>query len=547
MKPNKKTPIIIIGTILILVIFFFTFIQQTVFQDRQLAFSFNQIYGRYDIDFDPPQIFEKNELGESTARRQTFSNVAILGEYKIVQSKKASHTTFIDKCKTLPPNAIKTEKTRIDEDGCQRWTYYVQSEGVRLQFGLSPSGTCPTKCIRAGYAGSLKEERDVDRGIMFCTCYKEQKFEDFGGIETIKQDPIQDCWFNATIYKNNKIVKEIEWTRQTSVQWEDNGFFATFNQNSVYHYPKECLRLNSNYYYQIPKDSIKLEVVPVSQFIFQGRDYVAKVKITNNWKPVKANLSVLFRIPTTIGDAKAIQSQIVNIPLGTSEHEYTIPTKQVTDRIFATPEILIFEPTTSFSGVNTACFGDSYPRDVKQCKQLDIAIIEGETVETQILSQTYIKYDGDECKSLYGYEPNSLKTFCIRADLGNLSCIQRGCPTFDINGNPSDYVCSGSGICEEVLFYGECKTDADCTAHNAVCELDTVSGSKACVREEIVEKIKEIDTPVYIEKKLTCEEFNPCPDNYECQDKDNLIQCMAQEKRCGFFCKIWEWIKGLVK
>ena len=414
--------IFLIFSILLLVLFR-TQGSLTIFDETKTTTSYEQINGIYDPDIDPENYFSGDN---PIATRQVLSETAIIGEYRIVTQKRDSFTHKFFECKTKPTGNVRSvTETRIDDDGCTRWDYVNTLASYSAFCGR---GSGAEAAIKYGYsycryATQAEIGISCSRNALFC--WNEKKVLDFGGTMEATETEYQ-CFGKYEVYKSNELIHDIDWTSQKNIQIEENGLFMTFNQNSVYwsssrydpvHW--KCLRLNSNYEYKVPSGSLNIEILPIEDVVYKGDELKAKIKVTNNWKPIKANLSVLFEVSTIIGNAEKIESSSIDIIKGEQIFEYNIPTNETTERLSITPELLIYEETSSFSGLNTMCNG--IKQNIAKCDKIVIEKFIGDKVNTKIIEKpTVVNPGAESCGDITCPE----KTRCNKVSDTKFECIE---------------------------------------------------------------------------------------------------------------------------
>ncbi len=520
----------------------------TIFDDVDKQKFFDQAVGGYDSKVDPDSFLVVN-------KDKVFSGNAKLGEYEIKINKLNS---LRDQFYICDKNGGKSRALTIDttcedvqvykDGGYASSSFEGDCEIVKKRIPLQtqevgrqtscftptnfPHGNCQgqlgSKWVRIGCISANRELCGVVG-------------DDFKGGEIPDPDceffdeTVYDCVGEYEIFKDGKLIRKINATDQKNIQLEDNGFFLTFNQNSEYWRSGDfspinwrCLRLRSSYYYEVPKDSIKIEVLPVDDLLFEGQTYVSKIKVTNNWRKIKGDLSVLYQVPTVIGTKDFVDSRIVEIEKGINTYEYEIPISKATDKIIISPEILILDDVSNFAGVNANCDGEV--QNVKNCDQVNLDVLSGGSFEVQVIPRPlYLDYDGFECTTLDGYLPSPSREYCLRNDISDITCTQTGCP------DSEDYICTSSGFCSQIISGGQCESDEDCSGVGGVCQNDDSGSKRVCVKKEI----KEIVTIITEEKQISCSNFNPCDESrgYTCVDSvGGNFKCELDE--CRIVCKM---------
>jgi len=461
-----------------------------------------------------PWYFNEIEYPNGYGRPGASGNVKILG-YDVQTDILNFYS--VTACLDSPPEGA--TPTSVDSDGCQHWNY--NSQVVTGHCCTGYPNTC-AYCIRdASYSGSCFIDYPVN------TCYSGSITTDYGG-KTKVLDSGWGCWAKFTIKKNNVILHYDEQYERNNRFQLTNEFLSmslgdvyTFNSNAL-----ECEQSINTFLLGLNSQNFIFDVQAPAQQVFQGQNVKVQVKLTNTYgfeKGLLGNLSVTFRVPTTIGDAIYVNSQLVEIKPGDNFYLYNVSTEKVTDQITVTPKLVMLLNTSSVSGINLPEPGGAKLHYAEFYKYYPIGSFQASTTTVQINpNPLYIDVPPGGCNTLQGYSLNKDGTFCLRNDIQNITCVQLGCPVLVINNTEVAYTCTSAGVCAQTVYKYGCTDDSQCLGIG-VC-LANNNGDKFCVDKQIVEKLVyvngtvSIPPPTYINK--TCADFNFCSSGYTCQDKN---------------------------
>jgi len=382
----------------------------SIFDDVQEQHNFHHINGDYIRDnppyTDPSSYFSGDD---SIASRQATSPVAVLGDYRIITEKRDDFTINTPYCLN-EPDKDNVNPTYIDSDSCQHWSY---TERIITSGVCSYRNDCNGACSNIGlsYTGN-NYGKPGQCNYDACDCYRTQAISDFGGI-SYTSETTYGCFGKYSIYKNGNLLKAYDWTDE-QIFYEHDGFHASFNQNSKYWKGNgysngwwKCLRLTSNYQYVIPENKLNIQMFRTDDVYFVGDEFKLNVMITNDWMSIKGNLSLLFEIPTLLGNKETIKSQIIIIPLGESIHTFSFEVESAEEVVYVTPELLLFDDTYNFAGVNTNCKGAL--RNVESCDQINLDVYEG---EKQSFSVDVVPVETTTTTTIPIYEPEPCGFWC---------------------------------------------------------------------------------------------------------------------------------------
>lgn len=460
-----------------------------------------------------PWYYDTNQYPNLNGRPSQSGVVRIL-DYEFITEKSDFQSVLA--CLDSPPTGA--TPTLVDSDGCQHWTYNSQVVTGRCCTGYP--NVC-AYCVRdASYVGSCF----VDFPITACTTGSLNT--DYGGKSKVL-DSGWACWGKMTVKKNGTVVSyDDQFTRDRRLVYSDSYVTADlgrqywFNSN-----PLGCEMLQSTYLFNLKSSSFLFDVSVPPQQVFQGQNVKVDIKVTNTYgfsEGLVGNLSVTFKVPTTIGDAVKTDSRLVRIMQGDNFYQYNVSTQKVTDLITVTPSLTILVNTSYVSGINLPEPGGSLLRPSETFSYYPIGRYDGSTSNVQINPRPlYIDIPASGCSSFVGYSLNRDGTLCIRDDIMNISCVQLGCPVLVVNNSEVAYTCTSAGVCAQTIYKYGCNSDADCQGIG-VC-LANAAGQKFCVDKQIVERLiytngtVNITGPTFITKK--CSDFDFCIDGYVCEDR----------------------------
>lgn len=338
------------------------------------------------------------------------SNVAILGDYKIVTEVSSDQTInrFLG-CKENTCNGVFKEK---DDYGCDIWQYTqtrtipdCKTEAV-YQCGYrnhwTTNGVCPDGGTGSGFTCHHYDENCVQGEITGQCTYT------CGGssLETIKSG--SDCYSNHTVYYKDEPILQTGWIwsdfnlymkdgKQVGLGEED--FYAILHRSGQYfdrserisckgdehgiyvvYVDKGCKMVKNEYWIKKP-DTITASIKPKAH----GFDL-----IINN--PIEDFYS---EIQTT--DEK----QNMELPVGETIISY--------DTNSTAAVIKLFKPASEFSGINYVCYGqkDSYDQDVSSCDYIQVGRLAAGT-----LPPDECTYDSD-CKACSGQKAECRLNQCV--------------------------------------------------------------------------------------------------------------------------------------
>ena len=320
---------------------------------------------------------------ETWGKNNVVSNTAILGEYKIVTEKARTKTaniyseTFpIYNCEEDICNVLNYEKSLHIYGTC--WATYKIYKNDEL--------------IRE-YPWTTNQIRTVI-GVLDVTKLVNKYFPD-GNIELIEKSNI--C------HKNNHIIEkegkyycvdnDFDFINEENVDSPNYRFLGLDIQLKYMskYYQRNCLRIENNFVYNLPKDSFSFNVSIPDERVLEGREYYSSIDVINKWKPVKGNLSVVYKIPYKIfgltREAIETDYKIVEIPTGKSSFKYLIPTDMSYEKIYITPTFDVLMNGSEFSGVNGRCSGQSKQVPLSSCEYVSIGILHGDKFNITIVSK----------------------------------------------------------------------------------------------------------------------------------------------------------------
>ena len=191
----------------------------------------------------------------------------------------------------------------------------------------------------------------------------------------------------------NKDVIYTYFPNATIDAYQDMGLVGDLFYGSRMSYGS-CLRIENTFRYKIPQNAFSFDVsIPTVEITEKTENY-AYVEITNNWKPVKGNLTVVYNIPyKVLGITKElieVNSKIVDIPTGKSTFLYPIPADMPYGTIKITPTFYVLMDGSEFSGVNGICFGqeDNTVRPLNGCEYVLLGTLYGDEFNVSIIRIT---------------------------------------------------------------------------------------------------------------------------------------------------------------
>jgi len=339
-----------------------------------------------------------------------------------------------------------------------------------------------------------------------CRCkehYQTTVIEDYGGYGNIGS-AIDTCWYSVNITKNGQAFDYIPKTREKTVK-EYNDFKAVFGKNMYYDRStsERCYRIENQYSFLISESDIDFEVSTPARQVFQGEEVIVTIKVINNWRDIRANLTAFFEVPVLATPSTEQRTTIQTLKKGETLLTYSIPTTRVTDELRVKPVLKLIQQPEDYSGLNYAC-ADGVIENAENCDTIEIATFTDDTYKVQINPKPiYIELVKD-CTTEgcpVGYECQSESGLCLDTIIveNNLTCQQLGCPTVvDPTGNKHHYQCTSAGVCAETVFvyvYQDCYElgcpvedgqEGECL-QNGVCRyIDEIT--KEVIKEIRVEK-----------------------------------------------------------
>jgi len=378
---NKSKLGIIIFVVILIILFLFGSLLMimpfAIFDNTAKQNVYSQITGEFYPDqnrawHDPENYFDADGI----ASLRVTSSTAQLGDYYIEQEKKDYYDVVT--IETVP----KTEST-----------YY--NDYLEISYSSNPESKCDDTCHYNGYDGHYKYESSPPDWIR-CYCYDERTIPgEYEDVENVQR--VYGCFGKYRVLKNGIQVKKYDWSDNT-IYYEDDGFNAAFNQENVYWkngaYSEVnwlCKRITSNYYYNVPEGSIKVEILPIPSEA--NKILTIKLKITNEWREINGDISLLLEVPTIIGKDSVIRSKQVSIKKGVNTYEFE-ESFDGEDILYVTPEILFYDDPSNYFGVNANCNGKV--KDVKNCDQINLDIFYGDRHRI-IISEDNAEVVEDRC------------------------------------------------------------------------------------------------------------------------------------------------------
>jgi len=515
-----------------------------------------------------------------------FNPTAIIGDYKIAVSSAGRGVKYGEPyCQA---NICGGTATAIDNDGCQHWEgtasttvtynlpdcsvayckcYYDHSATVGgdiISCSASSSGNAKDAwCVYSG--NTVKLQGCLGCGTGTCrgsinagVTYK----VNCGGLtKDLLYESTSQCWSKADIYYKDALIKTLDWDNRRQSTHLNKGQITTHQEERLHidlqtgsqYLAGSCYTIINDYIFTLKPEDFELNITAMQEQVFEGQLVAVNVSIKNNYgSPILGKLTVDFEVPTTIGSAKKTEEKMLTIPIGQSDHLFTIPTTQVTDKIYATPKVDFLMKGSDFQGTNYLCYGQTIMKDraLSSCEFVQIGEIKEKTFTVNIIPKPlYIKKPTTGCP--IGYSENTGdKSLCLRDDIKSLSCFQLGCPV--IAGN--EYKCTSSGFCAETVFIQKnCTLDSDCPS-DTKCDV----GSGLCIKTEIFDRILQCDTAsdcanpcigktavcslnkceysgVCIPTTIDCRVVG-CPETYECSTSNNQYVCSKEtvvKQKCG--------------
>jgi hypothetical protein len=181
---------------------------------------------------------------------------------------------------------------------------------------------------------------------------------------------------------------------------DKNYIFADFKVASDRQY-NDCYRIENQYYFPIPDDSIELTLSSPKDTYIAGESANVDVEIENQYQESLLRLDILYAIPTAFGDKEKEEQYIVDLDEGMNTFAYPIPTEQVVDEVKVTVSGDIVLPGNYFSGVNDKCkskedvYGNSLT-PAATCDYITIGSFDSETKTIQIRSDTVPQFCLDQ-------------------------------------------------------------------------------------------------------------------------------------------------------
>jgi hypothetical protein len=241
-----------------------------------------------------------------------------------------------------------------------------------------------------------------------------------------------------------------------------------------------------------------------------GENITLSVTIKNNVIPVKVKPGIEVKTPSPLGgtftDTK--EKVMVDLPMGETTFEYEITLTKSIDVLDIVPYVSVYIPGEVVIGdwfydgraqchtQGPCSLGSSPPRvsfpylyGRVAGGEVPIQISERPLYLDILCSETEFCLSGYECEKVELV--SGTRNFCVRDDLKELSCYQRGCPYLE----GTNLGCTTSGICAETIFVNkECTSDENCTTWFGESMNKCDVGSGLCIPEIIYNKITKCNT-----------------------------------------------------
>lgn len=173
----------------------------------------------------------------------------------------------------------------------------------------------------------------------------------------------------------------------------------------------ECPGIMNLFEYNLAASDMFIEYTPNTGIYIKGDTITGKVTIENNWNPAKGELTVTYSVPTVLGTQTKTDTKTIDIPVGTSEVTWNIPSSEYGD-IAITPKLLVYSQTNNIEGLNSKCedkynryecdigdqcaYDESPPRydgvqwlNIEYCNYMKVGSLSGDTQYVTIVSEDY--------------------------------------------------------------------------------------------------------------------------------------------------------------
>lgn len=430
----------------------------------------------------------------------------------------------------------------IDNDGCPHYSF-------NYLFPIS-SSMCPYSCYNRIYQrcegcnpevkvwGSYKwtsqgcwNPGGDYYGFMITPQWQEKSVSDWGGMTTITTNPDgtirYGCNEKTNIYRNGNLIDtQYSTNPQIKFYYDDGTFSSTLQENKGmavqavmigqswwYQTASTCYAYQNNYAIKFPTNSFIINVTSPKTSYIQGENILLNVEVINNIQEVFGKLEIDYEVPTIIGTKTSSTSQDINIPIGKSTFQYTIPTNVPVATLRVKPKLIVQFKTSNLNGLNYP-FESGNLVDIHSKDRFDLGTVEEDWKEIQIIpQQIYYIYTGVPCRA--GYTLNRDGTYCLSDAIKDLSCVIIGCPI--------DYTCESSGFCAQPIFVNrQCISDQNCIDWTGTiatkCSVDT----GYCYNEIIYEKV------------IACISASDCADNCEGKTKSCVSNKCVYSGECVY-------------
>lgn len=348
--------------------------------------------------------------------------------------------------------------------------------------------------------------------------------------DNVKIDTIKKGYVGDRASENNPVPPYSQKIYFDDGTYCDDSNLACFNQvkSGVKIHPLTassyantvCSSVDNDFVYNIKNNSFDITLSSAKGNYIQGENVSINVKVINNLAPALAELKLYYEVPTIIGTATKSETKEVLLNIGENNFVYNIPTDKSTVLLRVSSELLIYLPTSYFTGI-------SFPTNILTLKSFNgvqyllIGTIVEPTANIQITPMPIYLNITVDCNTKLcptGYTCQSGSGLCIRTDIveKQLTCIQLGCPK--ISGH--DYYCDSSGICAETVFiYKDCTTEG--------CPL--MGGAEVtCLSNGVCRYINSTTKEIIKEITITCaEKPSLCPSGTTCDIASKL--CIKSE------------------